>query len=142
MTTPTLVIHARDDQAVSLEEGRRLAALIPGAISLPLMDDGPESAVAHELTDRILAGAAASPNNGAVLIVGFDDESGRITPNLLRRADSMCPRLLHHEHTSGRVLSALGDGPFEVALRDRQHSQPNAMIVRDGLKEAAALCAI
>ena len=29
----------------------------------------------------------------------------------------MCPRLLHHEHFSGRVLSALGDGPFEVAAR-------------------------
>jgi pimeloyl-ACP methyl ester carboxylesterase/predicted Ser/Thr protein kinase len=36
--TPTLVIHGRDDQAVSFEEGRRLAALIPGAqlVSLPI----------------------------------------------------------------------------------------------------------
>jgi pimeloyl-ACP methyl ester carboxylesterase len=35
--TPTLVIHGRDDQAVSFEEGRRLAALIPRAqlVSLP-----------------------------------------------------------------------------------------------------------
>jgi len=35
--TPTLVIHGRDDQVVSFEEGRRLAALIPGAqlVSLP-----------------------------------------------------------------------------------------------------------
>ena len=34
---PTLVIHGRDDQAVGFEEGRRLAALIPGAqlVSLP-----------------------------------------------------------------------------------------------------------
>ncbi len=29
--TPTLVIHSRDDQAVSAEEGRILASLIPGA---------------------------------------------------------------------------------------------------------------
>jgi pimeloyl-ACP methyl ester carboxylesterase len=36
--TPTLVIHGSDDQAVSFEEGRRLAALIPGAqlVSLPI----------------------------------------------------------------------------------------------------------
>jgi hypothetical protein len=29
----------------------------------------------------------------------------------------MCPRLLHHEYFSGRVLSPLGDGPFEVGAR-------------------------
>jgi pimeloyl-ACP methyl ester carboxylesterase/DNA-binding CsgD family transcriptional regulator len=28
---PTLILHARDDQAVAFEEGRRLASLIPGA---------------------------------------------------------------------------------------------------------------
>jgi pimeloyl-ACP methyl ester carboxylesterase len=28
---PTLVVHARDDEVVGFEEGRRLAALIPGA---------------------------------------------------------------------------------------------------------------
>jgi pimeloyl-ACP methyl ester carboxylesterase/DNA-binding CsgD family transcriptional regulator len=31
LTTPTLVLHARDDASVPFEEGRRLAALIPGA---------------------------------------------------------------------------------------------------------------
>jgi len=29
--TPTLIVHARDDEVVGFEEGRRLAALIPGA---------------------------------------------------------------------------------------------------------------
>jgi pimeloyl-ACP methyl ester carboxylesterase len=33
---PTLVIHCRDDQVISFEEGRRLAALIPGAQLVPL----------------------------------------------------------------------------------------------------------
>jgi pimeloyl-ACP methyl ester carboxylesterase/predicted Ser/Thr protein kinase len=35
--TPTLVIHGRDDQAINFEEGRLLAAIIPGAqlVSLP-----------------------------------------------------------------------------------------------------------
>jgi pimeloyl-ACP methyl ester carboxylesterase len=30
-TVPTLVLHAREEAAVAFEEGRRLAALIPGA---------------------------------------------------------------------------------------------------------------
>jgi pimeloyl-ACP methyl ester carboxylesterase/DNA-binding CsgD family transcriptional regulator len=36
---PTLVMHARGDTNVSFEEGRRLAALIPGARFLPLDTD-------------------------------------------------------------------------------------------------------
>jgi pimeloyl-ACP methyl ester carboxylesterase len=31
LTTPTLVLHGRDDQAVSADEGRLLASIIPGA---------------------------------------------------------------------------------------------------------------
>jgi hypothetical protein len=46
-----------------------------------------------------------------------EEELGRITPTLLRRAETMCPRLLHHEYVSGRVLSTLGDSPFEVSGR-------------------------
>ena len=36
LRVPTLVIHGRDDQAVSFEEGRRLASLIAGAQLVPL----------------------------------------------------------------------------------------------------------
>jgi pimeloyl-ACP methyl ester carboxylesterase/transcriptional regulator with XRE-family HTH domain len=36
VTTPTLVLHTRDDAAEPFEEGRRLAALIPGARFIPL----------------------------------------------------------------------------------------------------------
>ena len=39
VTTPTLVIHGRDDLAVSAEEGRLLASLIPGA-QLVLLPSG------------------------------------------------------------------------------------------------------
>jgi len=57
VTTPTLVIHARDDQAVSLEEGRRLAALIPGAqlVSLPIGDHyfPTDQAAASRVADAI-----------------------------------------------------------------------------------------
>lgn len=36
---PTLVLHARGDQMVRFEQGRRLAALIPGAVFAPLDSD-------------------------------------------------------------------------------------------------------
>jgi hypothetical protein len=45
------------------------------------------------------------------------DELPRVTPSLLRRADEMCRRRLAHEHESGRKLSRLGDGPFDVSNR-------------------------
>ena len=35
VTAPTLVLHARHDAAIPFEEGRRLAALIPGARFVP-----------------------------------------------------------------------------------------------------------
>jgi pimeloyl-ACP methyl ester carboxylesterase len=36
VAVPTLVLHAREDAVVPFEEGRRLAALIPGARFVPL----------------------------------------------------------------------------------------------------------
>ena len=36
VVVPALVLHAREDAAVPFEEGRRLAALIPGARFVPL----------------------------------------------------------------------------------------------------------
>jgi hypothetical protein len=45
------------------------------------------------------------------------DELPRVTPSMLRRAAEMCPRRLKHEHESGRKLSPLGDGAFEVGNR-------------------------
>jgi altronate dehydratase large subunit len=38
---------------------RRVAAMIPGAIAVPLLDDGTEGPESRALTERILAGAAA-----------------------------------------------------------------------------------
>jgi hypothetical protein len=45
------------------------------------------------------------------------DELPRVTPAMLRQADTMCPRRLNHEHESGRKLSPLGGAQFEVASR-------------------------
>ncbi len=55
---------------------RRVAALIPGAIAIPLLDDGTESPAARALTEQVLAGAAASPNVGAAVVVGLSVETG------------------------------------------------------------------
>ena len=51
------------------------------------------------------------------MVVGPDEELPRVTIGLLRRADAMCPRLLHHEHFSGRKLSKLCDAGFAVTNR-------------------------
>ena len=45
------------------------------------------------------------------------DDLDRVTPALLRRADEMCPRRLHHEHGSRSKPSPLGDAAFEVTNR-------------------------
>src|SRR5262249_61422916 len=55
---------------------RRVAALIPGAVALPLLDDGTEGPESRALTERILAGAAASPNVGAAVVVGVTEAGG------------------------------------------------------------------
>lgn len=58
---------------------RRIASLIPRAIAVPLMDDGTERRDSRTLTEHVLAGAAASPNVGAALIIGLGKETGEAT---------------------------------------------------------------
>jgi pimeloyl-ACP methyl ester carboxylesterase/predicted Ser/Thr protein kinase len=66
---PTLVIHGRDDQAVSFEEGRRLAALIPGAqlVSLPTGAHyfPTDQEAAARVVDAINRFIPTNPDNGA-----------------------------------------------------------------------------
>src|SRR5688500_10952319 len=54
----------------------RIAALIPGAIALPVLDDDAEVPQSRTLTERTLAGAAASPNAGASIIIGLSQRDG------------------------------------------------------------------
>ncbi len=46
-----------------------------------------------------------------------EEELPRLTLGLLRRADTMCPRRLAHEHASARKPSKLSDAAFEVSNR-------------------------
>ncbi len=69
---------------------RRVAAMIPEALSLPLMDDGTDGPESRALTERILAGAAASPNVGAAIIVGVT-RSGGETERVTALARALAP---------------------------------------------------
>ena len=66
---PTLVLHAREDPRIPFEQGRMLAALIPGARFAPLEsrnhllveNETAWQQFAHELNDFLLTPSAASP---------------------------------------------------------------------------------
>jgi len=45
------------------------------------------------------------------------DDLARVTPGLLRQAETMCPRRLYFEHELDRKPSHLGEAPFEVSNR-------------------------
>jgi altronate dehydratase large subunit len=69
---------------------RRVAAMIPGAIALPVLDDDAEVPQSKALTERTLAGAAASPNAGASIIIGLSEHDGE-AERILQLARSLGP---------------------------------------------------
>ena len=69
---------------------RRVASLIPGAVALPLLDDGTEGPESRALTERVLAGAASSPNVGAAMVIGVTEEGGE-AERVLRAARALAP---------------------------------------------------
>jgi len=69
---------------------RRVAAMIPGSVALPVLDDDAEIAHSRALTERTLAGAAASPNVGAAIIIGLNQSSGE-TERVLQQARQLAP---------------------------------------------------
>jgi altronate dehydratase large subunit len=69
---------------------RRVAALIPGAIALPVLDDDAEVPHSRALTERTLAGAAASPNAGASIVIGLSHKDGE-AERVLQQARALAP---------------------------------------------------
>jgi len=69
---------------------RRVAALIPGSVALPVLDDDAEIAHSRALTERTLAGAAASPNVGAAILIGLNQSSAE-TERVLQLARQLAP---------------------------------------------------
>jgi pimeloyl-ACP methyl ester carboxylesterase/DNA-binding CsgD family transcriptional regulator len=79
VSVPTLIMHLRDDRAVSFEFGRELAALIPDARFVPLEGQnhiilGGDPAWSRFL-DELVAFAGAHPGEG----VRGDDAMGRVS---------------------------------------------------------------
>ncbi len=86
ITCPTLVFHARDDRLIYFDQGRKLAALIPGARFVPLessnhipFEDEPAWAqFVREVRPFLAADAAADP---AEAVVATPPEANRsLTP--------------------------------------------------------------
>jgi pimeloyl-ACP methyl ester carboxylesterase len=125
---PTLVIHRTDDRDVDVEEGRWIAARIPGAryVEVPGIDHVPWVGNQDEVLDEIeefLTGARPAPEPDRVLAtVLFTDIAGstmqaaelgdRRWRALLERHD----RLVREEvdRQRGRFVKSLGDGALAV----------------------------
>jgi DNA-binding CsgD family transcriptional regulator len=95
--TKTLVVHARDDRAVPVEEGRLLAALIPGA-RLVLFDSP---------NHILLANEPAWP----MLLAEVDAFLGTERPTAPSRVDQLSPRELE-------VLELVAAGLTNEAIAD------------------------
>ena len=121
---PTLVIHRADDRDVNVEEGRWIAARIPGAKYAELPGDahtlwaGDTDAIVDEI-EEFLTGARPAPEQDRVLVtVLFTDIVGstervadlgdRRWRELLQRHHEVVRRQLARFH--GREVDTAGDG--------------------------------
>jgi pimeloyl-ACP methyl ester carboxylesterase/DNA-binding CsgD family transcriptional regulator len=107
VTAPTLVLHARDDGVVPLEEGRLLAALIPGARFVPLEGRNhillPGSSAAARFFDEVRAfltdvGGPPGPRTDAAV----DEELGQLSD---REREVMA--LVAQGRTNAEIAAAL-----------------------------------
>ena len=125
LTAPTLVIHAREDNAVPVQGGRYLADHIPGARYLEV--DGAEHAPWFTEPDRILTGieefltgrhAAPAPSHRALRTVLFTDIVAS-TQHAAATGDERWRAVLHRfgeitaeltQRFGGSVVKSTGDG--------------------------------
>jgi pimeloyl-ACP methyl ester carboxylesterase len=121
---PTLVIHRSDDRDVNVEEGRWIAAQIPGAryVELPGIDHVPWVGNQDEVLDEIeefLTGARPAPEPDRVLATVLFTDIAASTARAVELGDRRWRELLevHHaavrrqlERFRGREVDAAGDG--------------------------------
>ena len=100
----TLIFHARDDQMVTLEQGRKLAAWIPGARFVPLDSDSHILPV-DQGAWRIFIGEITAFLGG-----------GRPDKPRLSRRQSEILRLVAHGMTDKQVARELGLSPRTVEM--------------------------
>jgi class 3 adenylate cyclase len=154
---PTLVLHRRDDPLVPVDEGRAVAAAIPGARFVEL--DGSDSMVfvgdADALLDEIeefLTGARAPRRTERALatvlftdIVGSTDLAARLSDrpwrDLLVGHDQLVRKEI--ERGGGRVIKTVGDGVLATFDRPGEAVRAACSIVeavgRLGLRLRAGL---
>jgi class 3 adenylate cyclase len=125
ITVPTLVVHAREDQAVAVQGGRYLAAHIPGARYLEV--DGVDHMPWFTEPDKILTGieefltgshAAPSQSHRALRTVLFTDMVAS-TQHAAATGDERWRAVLHRfgeitaeltKRFDGTVVKSTGDG--------------------------------
>jgi pimeloyl-ACP methyl ester carboxylesterase len=145
---PTLVIHRTDDRDANIEEGRYIAARIPGAkfVELPGPDHlpwvGDQDAVADEI-EEFLTGIRPSPHVDRVLAtVLFTDIVGS-SERAAELGDAAWRDLLeqHHERVRrellryrGQEISTTGDG-FFATFDGPARAVRCAIAIRDRLRE-------
>jgi class 3 adenylate cyclase len=120
---PTLVIHRTDDRDVNVEEGRWIAARIPGARYVELPGDAHllwagDTDVIVDHVEEFLTGARRGPELNRVLAtILFTDIAGS-TEHAARLGDRAWRRLLESHHTlvrkelarlRGREIKTVGD---------------------------------
>jgi pimeloyl-ACP methyl ester carboxylesterase len=120
---PTLVIHRTDDRDVNVEEGRWIAARIPGAKYAELPGDAHllwagDTDVIVDHVEEFLTGARRGPELNRVLAtILFTDIAGS-TEHAARLGDRAWRRLLESHHTlvrkeldrlRGREIKTVGD---------------------------------
>lgn len=115
---PALVLHARDDQMVTFEQGRKLAAWIPGARFVPLEYDAHIFPAGH--------GAFQVFVSEVLAFLGDADADSR--PRLSRRQSEIM-RLVAQGYTDKQVAREIGLSPrtveMHVALALRALSSSN-----------------
>lgn len=145
---PTLVMHRTHDRDTNVEEGRWLAAQIPGTKFVELEGDahvlfaGNTDAVVDEIEEFLTGARAARETDRALATVLFTDIAGS-TERLTQLGDAHWTRLLTEHHSAirrqldryrGRELDTAGDG-FFAAFDGPARAVRCACAIRDSVRD-------
>ncbi len=122
VTTPTLVMHARDDAVVPFEEGRVLAALIPHARFVPLEGTSHMLLPGQPAWDRFFAELRAFVDDAAAI-----EPAGRVSrPARVSRA-AVDPALGSLSTREREVMSLVADGLTNAEIAQRLGVSPRTV---------------
>jgi class 3 adenylate cyclase len=146
---PTLILHRRGDLDANIEEGRYIAARIPGAkfLELPGPDHLPWAGDQGEVVDEIeefLTGIRPSPEPDRVLatvlftdIVGSTERAASLGDKAWRDLLDQHHALVRRElaHFRGKEIDTAGDG-FFATFDGPGRAVRCAVAIRDRLRES------